>query len=85
MASMESAIQETREFLENLDLQEILVNGVTQEFQGFVMFPCVIRRTTSGNITAKDPTSDDVAAWEQRYRTHPSVSRRRFTVQRCDW
>lgn len=60
VALMELAIQATREFLENQDHQEILVNGVTQGFQEFVTFPCVIRPTTSGNITAKDPTSDDI-------------------------
>lgn len=65
MASMESAIQAAREFLENQDHREILVNGATQGFRVFVMFPCVIRPTTSGNTTAKDPTSDDTAAWER--------------------
>lgn len=76
--SMDSATQETREFLENQDSQEIVVNRDTQGFQGFVMFPCVIRPTTSGNITAKDPMSDDTAAWEEAIYciTH---------LQRCVW
>lgn len=61
---MELAIQETKAFLENLEHKEILVNGAKQGLRGFVMFQYVIRRTTSGNITAKDPTSDNIAVWE---------------------
>lgn len=62
--SMELAIQETKAFLENLEHKEILVNGAKQGLRGFVMFQYVIRPTTSGNITAKDPTSDNIAVWE---------------------
>lgn len=65
VVSMESATQATREFLGNQGHQEILVNEEIRDSQGFVMLPCVIRRTTSGNITAKDPTSDDLAVWEE--------------------
>lgn len=65
MVSMESAIRATREFLENQDRQETPVNGAAQGFQGCVMFPCVIRPTTSENITAKDPTSDDMEVGER--------------------
>lgn len=63
--SMELATRATREFLESQDHPESLVNGVTRDFRGFVIFPCVIRRTTSENITAKDPTSDGMAVWKR--------------------
>lgn len=64
VALMESATQATREFLGNQDHRGILENWETEVFRGFAMSPCAIRRTTSGNITAKDPTSDDTAEWE---------------------
>ena len=62
---MELAIPAIREFLENKDLRETLVNGEAQGLQECVIFQCVIRPTTSGNITAKDPTSEDTAVWER--------------------
>lgn len=65
VVSMEWATQETREFLGNQGHREIPGNGAILAFQGFVTFPCAIRRTTSGNITAKDLTSDDRAARER--------------------
>lgn len=64
VASMESAIQATREFLGNQDRRGIPANGAIQGSLGFVMFPCAIRCTTSGNITARGPTSDDTAVRE---------------------
>lgn len=86
VVSMESAIQATREFQGNLDPQVTLVNGATRGFQGFVTFPCAIRPTTSGNITAKDPMSDDTASWERLLLVkHPRVSRKRFTVSLIYW
>ena len=63
VASMESAIQATREFLGNRGPQVNLVNGATRGFQGFVTSPCAIRPTTSGNITAKVLMSDDIG-WQ---------------------
>ena len=62
---MDSVTQATREFLENEDPQETLVNGAAQGYQGCVMFQCVIRPTISGNSTAKDQTSEDIAVWEK--------------------
>lgn len=63
MASMGLAIQATREFQENQDKQDILANVVAPGFPGSVTFPCVIRPTISGNITAKGPMSDDTGMW----------------------
>lgn len=60
VVSMELAIQATREFLGSLDYQEIQVNRAAQDFQEFVMCPCVIGPTTSGNTTAKDQMSDNI-------------------------
>lgn len=62
VVSMALVIQAIREFQVNQDHQETLVNEATQGFQVFVTFPCVIRPTTSENITAKDQTSDVKAA-----------------------
>lgn len=61
---MESAIQAVREFLGHQDYQGNQENGAIQGFRGFVIPPCAIRHTTSGNITAKDPISDDTVEWE---------------------
>lgn len=75
MALMESATQATRESQENQAHQEILVNGVAQDFPGFVTSLCAIRPTISGNITAKDRTSDDMSEREaDSFKTHPADS-----------
>lgn len=58
---MGMAIQATKEFQENQGRQDILVNGVALDFQECVMYLCVTRHTTSGNITAKGPVSDETA------------------------
>lgn len=74
VASMESAMQETRVFLENLDHQENPVKGATRGFRGSVTCPCVIRTTTSENSTAKDPTSESRAARERLLRDYEPVT-----------
>lgn len=68
-ALMESAIRATRESLGNLDHREIPVNWEARAFRGSVISPCVIRLTTSENITAKDPTSDDKDVRERQLLT----------------
>lgn len=76
---MELVIQATREFPGSLDYQEIQVNRAAQDFQEFVMCPCVIGPTTSGNITTKDQMSDNI--WERLLLiTRPNVWRKSFTV-----
>lgn len=61
-ASTASDTRVIREYQENQDLREILVNEATLGFLGCVIFPCVIRLITSGNTTAKDRPSDSTAA-----------------------
>lgn len=58
MASMEPAIQGTREFPGNQDHRGIPGKWETRVFQGSAISPCAIRRTTSGTVTARDPMSD---------------------------
>lgn len=55
---MELAIQATMEILENLGHQGNRENEVALGFQELVTPPCVIKPTTSGNFTAKDPKSN---------------------------
>ncbi|MEQ2305167.1 hypothetical protein AMECASPLE_034902 [Ameca splendens] len=60
VALMELAIKATRELLGSLDYQEIQVHRAAQDFQEFVMSPCVIGPTATGNNTTKDQTSDNM-------------------------
>lgn len=69
------AIQEVREFKENLDYKEIPVNRASLVFQEFAMCPCVIGPTTTGNITIKGRMSEKLVL-----ALHPDVWRKSFTV-----